>query len=131
MVKLKDAMILWGGRERVGEIRAIPRFASTDEKMLVKVVPHSDYRGNERYAFLPCSSGACSSTWEKASDVARAGSLLTLFNWLTVKDGISAEEVHSAFMEIGEYREYFEQKNYNEETYTNPFWKLHHLREGE
>ena len=128
MVPLKDAMILWGSRERVDEIRAIPRYAGSDPKMLVKVVNHSDYAGNERYAVLPCSSGACSTTWKDATDVGRAGSVLTLFNWLTVKDGISPEEVHNAFMEIDEYREYFGQKNYNEETYINPFWKLHHLR---
>lgn len=131
MIPLKDAMILWGSRERVDKIRAIPRYASADAKTLVKVVPHSDFKGYEKYAFLPCSSGAGSSTWQEASDVARAGSLLALFNWLTVKDGIAPQEVHAAFMDIAEYREYFEQKNYNEETYTNPFWKLHHLREGE
>ena len=131
MVKLEDTMVLWGSEERVDAIRAIPRYANTDATTLVKVVHHSDYAGNEKYAFLPCSSGACSSSWEEASDVARAGSLLTLFNWLTVKDGITPEDVHTAFLEIDEYREYYEQKNYNEETYSNPFWKLHHLREGE
>lgn len=123
-VKLEDAMILWN------DDLDKKSWVNPSNACRIKVVNHADFEGNKKFDYLSKSLGACGSEWRRTSDVARAGFIMSLFNVIVNQHRLMADEVHEAFMEIDEYKEFTEPDNYNEQVYTNPFWKLYFLREN-
>lgn len=119
MIKLIDAMVLWNDSRRSSSVK-------DDEALRIKVVIHSDFKGNEEYRYLGKHWGASSCTWESNSPEQRAAALLSLFNMIVAQGQLPADEVHKSFLDIIEYEQFHNPKNYNEEVYTNPFWRIYH-----
>ena len=109
MVKLIDAMILWDKQH-----------LDSDRGPAVKVVNHTTQEQVQCYRYLTSSVGCCYRNWATVTDLERAACVLSLFNQIVIKDGIPADQVHAAFMEIDEYAE-FQDDVRNPD---NPFWRL-------
>jgi len=111
---LKDAMFLW---RKIEDADGIPfgEFA--------KVVQHPPSESDRRaFRHLTKSMGACCAGWRATSDVARAAHAMLLFQQMIVRDKISAQDVHEAFMAIDEYRAYTEGCASRSNPFVQAYW---------
>ena len=114
MVYLRDAMVLWSKIDHEKD-KSFPN---------IKVVAQGQSREIKRYDYLSSSSGSCFAKWSVASDVDRAGFIMALANIIAARGKISFDEIHKAFLEIEEYKEF--RDRVIERELENPFWKLYY-----
>ena len=118
MVALRDAMVLWNSQDY--HDKALK--GGVDNTVRIKVVPHSSYR-SDQFRYLQSSVGACFGGWATAKGAAQAGYIMGLFNRIVTHDGLSADEVHRAFLEIDEYAEFHDANSIKD---GSPFHDLHY-----
>jgi hypothetical protein len=110
-MKLIETMILWNSKGR-------HKFA---ELPIVKAVVHCGDEA-QKYDYLRKSLGACMGGWKSSTPLARATHILSLFHQMIIRDNISPADVHNAFMEIDEYREFHKNPEGDEDAEEdNPF----------
>ncbi len=86
-MKLKDTKVLW---DNGGPVKVIPK----------------DTRESEADRKLNCSSGATDLEWVEASDAERLTMLLRLFVRIATIYKVAPKDIHEAFWQVDEYREY-------------------------
>jgi hypothetical protein len=123
MVALRDAMVLWNSQDYHDKTLK----GGFDNTVRIKVVPHSNYQlpsnPNRKFRYLQSSVGACFGGWATAKGIAQAGYIMGLFNRIVTHDGLPADVVHRAFLEIDEYAEFHDDKALKD---GNPFQDLHY-----
>jgi hypothetical protein len=97
-MKMQDAMVWWNDREEHKDHPGQP--------MLLVLSNEED--GNERFAYLSNSTGACCGGWESTDPERLAVHLLAIYAWATGRNGVPADVAHREFLKIDEYREWIE-----------------------